>query len=156
MILSSRPEGGICPSELSIFPAQTSCDVRDQLKAIPERIQNMTPACARDFEVLFEGNVGRFQSGSENIVIFADQSRVRFQSRAKLLFHSQMNLNRTTTKPAASALGEFGRLWNFGHPTEIGEKTPCGVLPACGHGELNVCNGKKRRTTHAEIERTRP
>jgi hypothetical protein len=45
-----------------------------------------------------------------------------------------MDLDGAAAEPAASTLGEFGGLGDFGHSTEIDKKTTRRVFSACGHG----------------------
>ena len=77
-------------------------------------------------------------------IVTAPQRRVRLLRRTKIIFHAEMNLNFTTRKPAASALGQFGWFCDFRHAKYVDKKATRRLLAARWHGELHVIDVKKR------------
>lgn len=63
-------------------------------------------------------------------IVTAAQRWVRLLRRPKVIFHAEVNLDFTTRKPAATALGQFGWFCDFRHAKYVNKKATRRLLTA--------------------------
>jgi len=104
---------------------------------------NVAAADAGNVIGLVDKDIRAPQMRKKHCIVRATERRMGLLRRAKIIFHAQMNLDESTLEPASTTFGKLWRLRQLGHAEDIDVETPCGVLSARRHSELNVIDGCK-------------
>ena len=126
-----------------------------ELEPVAERIADVEPDHSRQgfIKVRHEaGGVARVRYGPQ---VINAEGRMGLAGRPKVCFHAKMELDRIVAEPDAPD-GECRRLRKLYQAEHRGIERACLVLPAGGHGQLNMIEAEKGHAIQEGMIRAMP
>jgi len=111
----------------------------------------MTAPDIGDTLVFLDFDARSAQVRNQPIVVRTPQARVRPLRRAKIGFHSQMELHASAPKPASASFDQLLWLREFGHAEQRAVESPSPNFLARRHRKLHVIDSGERMLIHAII-----